>query len=162
MRANATLPLLALILGLAPFSAGAGELFRKGPVICTAASPKVTALSVGECHWQKTEGGGFYSGSCDGRVAVGGQEIQFVVSGQAKRIDYVFPDNSTPLTFDYQGLTCFVQSPRLKTVRNCRSSGDGLSKHCQICAVTAAKVCFEVQLDVTVKSRKVAETTVVY
>jgi hypothetical protein len=152
--------LLLLALFLSPFGAQADELFRRGPIVCSSASPKITSLAIGKCDVQKAPGGGYYSGSCDGHIAINGDDIQFVVSGEAKRVDYVFPDNKTPLTFDYQGLTCEVLSPRLKTVQNCRTLAKGLGKECQVCAVTAAKVCFNVRVAVTVKSkpREVAET----
>ena len=66
----------------------------------------------------------------------------------------MYPDNDTPLTFDYAGLSCAVSSPRLKTVQNCRSFGKGLGKQCTVCAVTAAKVCFDVRVDVTVGGKR--------
>jgi hypothetical protein len=160
MRVKTAIALMVLICGLSPLAAQADELFRRGPIVCNSASAKITSLGVGQCQVQKTPGGGFYSGTCDGRIAIDGEEIQFVVSGQAKRIDYVYPDNKAPLTFDYQGLTCTVQSPRLKTVQNCHMLAKGIGKECQVCAITAAKVCFNVRVDVTVKTKakKVAET----
>lgn len=144
-----------LLLSLALLPAGpalAVELFRQGPVVCAGTSPDVTSLTVSHCSWQKAPNGGFYSGSCNGNIAMKGQNIQFSVYGEAKRIDYVFPDNNSPLTFNYGGLTCAVQSPRLKSVLNCRSGAKGLTKECQVCAMTAAKVCFNVRLDVAVKT----------
>jgi hypothetical protein len=41
-------------------------------------------------------------------------------------------------------------------VLNCRSGAKGLTKECQVCAMTAAKVCFNVRLDVAVKTAEVA------
>jgi hypothetical protein len=79
-------------------------------------------------------------------VARAGDTVRFSVSGEAKRIDYVYPDNDTPLAFSYGGLTCAVHSPRLKAVKDCRSSDNGLVKECLVCAVTAAKVCFKVRI----------------
>jgi hypothetical protein len=144
-----------LILCLALIPAGpavSAELFRQGPVVCAGLSPDVTSLTVSRCSWQKAPSGGFYSGRCEGRIAMKGQQIDFSVYGQAKRIDHVFPDNNSPLTFNYGGLSCAVQSSRVKSVLNCRSAAKGLSKECQVCAMTAAKVCFNVRLDVAVKT----------
>jgi hypothetical protein len=155
MRARASVLLFCLAL----FPAGptmAAELFRHGPVVCAGSAPDVTSLTVSHCSWQKSANGGFYSGSCNGSVAIKGQNVQFSVHGVAKRIDYVFPDNNNPLSFNYGGLTCAIQSPRLKSVLNCRSAAKGLTKECQVCAMTAAKVCFNVRLDVAVKTAEVA------
>lgn len=152
MRALAILASLILLAVQGP--AGAAEIFRKGPVICGGDSADISSMAVSKCQWTKAPGGGYYSGHCDGTVALRGQELQFTASGEAKRIDYVFPDNDTPLTFDYAGLTCAVSSPRLKTVQNCRSFGKGTGKECTVCAVTAAKVCFNVRVEVTVNSKR--------
>jgi hypothetical protein len=136
--------LMLAVLG----DAGAGELFRKGPVQCGAGSPDISAMQVTGCAWNKAPGGGYYTGVCQGSVARGGDTVRFSVSGEAKRVDYVYPDNDTPLTFSYAGLTCAVHSPRLKTVKDCRSFDGGLVKECLVCAVTAAKVCFRVRIAV--------------
>lgn len=144
---------IVLIAGLlvaisAPGDATAGEFFRKGPVQCGAGSPDISAMQVTGCTWTKAPGGGYYTGVCQGSVARRGETVRFSVAGEAKRVDYVYPDNDTPLTFSYAGLTCAVQSPRLKAVKDCRSLDGGLVKECLVCAVTAAKVCFRVRIAV--------------
>ena len=48
--------------------------------------------------------------------------ISFTAQGEARLIDYVYPDNDGKLGFDYAGLSCIVQSNRVKTVQNCRST----------------------------------------
>jgi hypothetical protein len=138
-----------LLLLAVPGDAPAGDLFRKGPVQCGAGSPDISAMQVAGCQWSKAPGGGYYTGTCQGSVARGAGTVRFSVSGEAKRIDYVYPDNDTPLTFSYAGMTCAVHSPRLKTVKDCRSFDGGLGKECVVCAVTAAKVCFRVRIAVT-------------
>jgi hypothetical protein len=149
--------LVVVALMLASVPANAAELFRKGPVVCTSQSPKVKSLTVGECSFEKAQGGGHYTGTCDGRLVMGGQTLPFVVTGEATRIDHVFPDNNTPLTFGYRGVNCTVLSPRLKTVQGCRTTNGGLRKQCLVCAVTGGKVCFEVRLDLRIRgSAKVA------
>jgi hypothetical protein len=147
---------LFLILAFVAAPASAKDLFKHGPVTCRSTSPDVTDLTVATCNWKKKSGGGFYSGNCDGKVSIEGEEIAFNVSGTAKRIDYVYPDNDTKLSFDYRGLTCSVDSPRLKAVRNCRPAKQGIGKECEVCAITAAKVCFTVRLDVAVKAKAAA------
>jgi hypothetical protein len=137
-----------LLLLAALSDASGGELFRKGPVQCGAGSPDISAMQVAGCQWSKAPGGGYYTGTCQGSVARGNETVRFSVSGEAKRVDYVYPDNDTPLTFSYAGLTCAVHSPRLKTVKDCRSFDGGLGKECLVCAVTAAKVCFKVRIAV--------------
>jgi hypothetical protein len=144
---------LFLILAFLAAPASAKDLFKHGPVTCRSAAAGVDDLVVGTCRWSKKQGGGFYQGTCDGKVSIEGEEIAFVVSGQAKRIDYVYPDNDEQLSFDYRGLTCSVESPRLKTVRNCRAPKQGIGKECEVCAITAAKVCFNVKLDVAIKAK---------
>lgn len=136
-----------LLLAIAG-QASAGDLFRKGPVQCGAGSPDISGMSVAGCQWSKAPGGGYYTGNCQGSVARGGETVRFSVSGEAKRVDYVYPDNDTPLAFSYAGLTCTVNSPRLKAVKDCRSFDNGLGKECLVCAVTAAKVCFKVRIAV--------------
>ncbi len=143
---------LFLILAFVAAPAMAKDLFKHGPVTCRSTAAGVTDLTVATCQWSKKQGGGFYTGTCDGKVSIDGENIAFVVSGQAKRIDYVYPDNDTPLFFEYRGLNCQVESPRLKTVRNCREPKKGIGKVCDVCAITAAKVCFTVTLDIAVKS----------
>jgi hypothetical protein len=152
MRAGAILVFVAVMLaGIA--GANAAEIFRRGPVVCTSQSPKATAMTVGECSFEKSPGGGHYTGSCDGRLSLDGRTLPFIASAEATRIDYVYPDNDTPFTFSYRGVDCQVVSPRLKTVQNCRVTNGGLRKQCLVCAVTGGKVCFEVRLDVRIKGK---------
>jgi hypothetical protein len=144
---------LFLALTIFAGTAEAKDLFKHGPVTCRSTAAGVSDLVVDTCSWKKKQGGGFYTGKCNGSVSIDGEQIVFDVSGEAKRIDYVFPDNDAPLDFEYRGVSCGVESPRLKTVRNCRPLKKGIGKECQVCAVTAAKVCFNVRLDIAVKSK---------
>jgi hypothetical protein len=141
-----------LVLALAN-GVEARELFRKGAVVCGTNAPQVKSLTVGECSFQKTPGGGHYTGSCDGQLVSGGQALPFVVFGEATRIDHVFPDNNKPLTFGYKGISCTVVSSRVKTVQSCRVSNNGLRKQCLVCAITGGKVCFEVRLDLRLRGK---------
>jgi hypothetical protein len=147
---TARLLALAMAIGAALCTpAGAAELYKQGVVACHGEGDAVSGLTVYGCEWSKAPDGGYYEGTCDGTLALGGKAIPFSARGEAKRTDYTYPDNSTPLDFRYRGLVCAVESRRLKTVQNCRSTGDGLTKRCQVCVITGDKVCFDVKLEVT-------------
>jgi hypothetical protein len=145
---------LSVALATGGTTAAAGEIFRQGPVVCSATGPDVKGLQVESCRWRKAPDGGFYEGICEGSLAAGGKAIAFSAYGEARRTDYTYPDNNSPLDFAYQGLNCTVESNRLKTVQNCKTAEDGLSKACQICVITAGKVCFNIKFDITVLSTR--------
>jgi hypothetical protein len=145
---------LAAAAPMAGPAALAGEIFRQGPVVCSATTAEVKGLQVESCRWRKAPDGGFYEGICEGSLAAGGKAIAFSAYGEARRTDYTYPDNNSPLDFAYQGLNCTVESNRLKTVQNCKTAEDGLSKACQICVITAGKVCFNIKFDITVLSTR--------
>jgi hypothetical protein len=153
VRAETAFLAFGLLLCIAG-PAAADALYTRGPVVCRADQPAVKKLTVDGCEWSRTEDDGFYTGTCKGRLQVGSQAIPFSAHGEARRIDYTYPDNDTPLTFSYGGLTCTVESPRLKAVRNCRTRSNGLAKSCEICVITADKVCFDVTVDISVPSTR--------
>jgi hypothetical protein len=157
MRARTTaFSVLVIFSCLAAATAEAQDLYSHGPVACRADQPAVKGLTVDGCEWSKTQDDGFYAGTCRGKLQIGSQAIPFSARGEARRIDHTYPDNDTPLTFAYGGLTCTVESPRLKAVRNCRTRSNGLAKSCQVCVFTADKVCFDVTVNVTLPSTRAA------
>ena len=147
--------IIAALVGAVPGQAA--ELFRRGPVSCTSASGKITALSIDRCRWGMSNGAASLWGSCDGSVTMNGARVGFTVSGSMNQTDKVFPDNKTPVTFKYAGLSCAMFAARIKSVRNCTYSNGGRSEQCHVCGDVLGKRCYVARMAVIPKKTITAE-----
>jgi hypothetical protein len=149
MRALLAVAGLLAAASLAP--ADAAEIFKRGPVTCTALSPAVTAMTLGKCKWRLDVKRRALQGNCKVTLTVDGEEVTFTATGEMARLADDLPENDAPLEATYpQVLSCTVDSKRVLAVYNCKTEIEGLRKECDVCVKLLGTHCYAASGAVTV------------
>jgi hypothetical protein len=141
-------------------TAGAAEIFSRGPVTCASLSPLVTAMTLGKCKWRIDVKRKALTGTCAVSLTVAGKEVSFTASGEMRRLEGDLPENEAALDAAYPGvLSCSVDSKRVMAVHNCATELEGLTKQCDVCVKLLGTHCYAASGSVTVNGALPPELT---